>query len=97
MSAPSKRGQQWQDFSNNVFEHVEDYTVPQYGDAPNDQVANWDEGQIITQIEKYVGRLRTNARGPEEAARDLLKIAHYSCLLDALRRDGNGHAAIYKD
>ncbi len=76
----SKRGKQWEKFSNLVLAHIEDYTVPQYGDLPDDQVENWTAEQCIESIQRYVNRFHRNARGPSERLRDLKKIAHYACL-----------------
>lgn len=77
---PSDRGSQWLEFSYNVFCHIEDYTVPQYGDAPDDQVEAWTAEDCIKAIRKYAARFGTNARGPAESKRDMLKIAHYACI-----------------
>lgn len=76
----SNRANEWNDFTPLVEDHIENYTVPQYGDAPNDNVAGWSARDCEKQIEKYVKRFQGNARGPEESRRDLLKIAHYCCL-----------------
>jgi hypothetical protein len=77
----SRRGKEWQAFSALVLEHIEKYTVPQYGDAPDDQASGFTERDIALQIRKYANRLESGARGPEEAQRDLLKIAHYCAVL----------------
>lgn len=85
MSTPSKeqsnRGKEWSAFSDIVGQHIEGYTVPQYGDAPNDQASGFSEQDIAANIRRYVNRLETGARGPVEAQRDLLKIAHYCGML----------------
>ena len=81
MNKYSKRTKQWKIFSNRVVRHIEDYTVPQYGDYPDDQVSSFTEEEIISQFKRYVNRLGSNARGPVEAERDLFKIAHYAALL----------------
>ena len=67
----------WDIYSNIVGLHIAEYTVPQYGDYPNDNVAKWSVQDCIRQIQKYANRLESNARGPEEMLRDLLKISHY--------------------
>ena len=77
----SNRGKEWTDFSALVLEHIENYTVPQYGDAPDDQASGFSEHDIAANIRRYVNRLESGARGPVEAQRDLLKIAHYCALL----------------
>ena len=35
----SNRGIQWREFYNLVMSHIEEYTVPQYGDMPDDQAS----------------------------------------------------------
>jgi hypothetical protein len=76
----SKRGDEWIAFARKVFDHVEVYTVPQYGDAGQDQVTEWTPQQCVDAIKKYCARFGNNVRGPEDQLRDLLKIAHYACL-----------------
>lgn len=79
MKKTSKRGKQWISFAKKVLDHIESYTVPQYGDYPNDQVEGWGVDQCMDSIQRYVNRSSTNSRQGEEM-RDLLKIAHYSCV-----------------
>lgn len=75
----SKRGKEWQAFSNIVLQHIETYTVPQYGDAPHDQVESWTADQCTKQIGKYAARFGSNSR-PAQDGLDLLKVAHYAAL-----------------
>lgn len=83
----SERGKDWITFAETVLQHIDDYTVPQYGDKGKDLASKKDTRWFVDQIEKYVERSRTNARGPEETKRDLLKIAHYAQLAyDALEK-----------
>ena len=84
----SMRGKEWDAFAKNVEEHIETYTVPQYGDAPDDQASQFTEHDMAANIKRYVNRLESNARGPEEAQRDLLKIAHYCAMLYFKREKG---------
>ena len=77
----SNRALEYNDFSFKVVDHIENYTVLQYGDAPDDNVENWSARVVEQQIEKYVKRFGSNARGFEESQRDLLKIAHYCAIL----------------
>ena len=77
----SNRGKEWTNFSALVHEHVENYTVPQYGDAPDDAVSQFTEHDIAMNLRRYVNRLETSQRGPKDAQRDLLKIAHYCGIL----------------
>jgi hypothetical protein len=76
----SRRGRDFLAFAEKVFRHIEDYTVKQYGDAPNDQVEEWTPEQCMRQIGKYVARFESNARGEQEKFRDLVKVAHYAQL-----------------
>lgn len=80
------RGRMWLSFADDVLEHIEDYTVPQYGDAPNDLASTWTEHQMIDNIDKYIRRAKTHVR---EDCRytDLLKIAHYSCMIYHKRKE----------
>jgi hypothetical protein len=77
----SMRCKEWNNFSRIVAQHIEGYTIPQYGDAPDDQASKFTEHDIAVNMQRYVNRLESNARGPEEAQRDLLKIAHYCAML----------------
>lgn len=74
----SNRAKQWEEFAAEVFDHIENYTVPQYGDAPGDMVETFTPADIKMNLARYVSRIGSNARGPEEAKRDALKIAHYA-------------------
>lgn len=73
------RGQEWLDFSEEVFDHIKNYSIPQYGDAPNDNVSEWTAEDCVKQIEKYAKRFGKNAREGQDEI-DLKKIAHYACL-----------------
>lgn len=77
--ALSQRGNDWLAFADEVAHHVENYTVPQYGDAPNDQVESWTAEHCINQLHKYVARHGSNKRKDQDHL-DLLKIAHYAQL-----------------
>jgi len=87
MNEISSRGRQWQEFSLMVLDHIEEYTVPQYGDFPNDQAEGWTVQQCSDCIQRYCNRSASNSR-PEEANRDALKIAHYACLMHSKILDG---------
>jgi hypothetical protein len=76
----SLRGQDWQAFSAQVLDHIENYTVPQYGDKGNDRATGYTTEQIADHIGRYKDRMGSNARGSVEAKRDLVKIAHYASL-----------------
>ena len=73
----SIRGDDWLNFSKKVSEHIETYTVPQYGDKNNDQASEYEPEEFILQIKKYIARFNKNSR-PCQDELDLLKIAHYA-------------------
>lgn len=70
---------EWNAFAKQVAEHIQHYTIPQYGDAPDDQVASWTAEHCANQISKYATRFGSNARAGQDRL-DMLKIAHYACL-----------------
>lgn len=74
----SIRALRWNLFAAAVQGHIEDYTVPQYGDYPDDQMTTATLEDIRHDMKRYINRMGTNARGPEEAQRDMLKLAHYA-------------------
>ena len=84
------RQQEWQDFSKKVEDHIVNYTIPQYGDHPNDQLTNWKFEDCITSIKRYANRATSNSRGAEETKRDMLKIAHYACVALSKLNNGGG-------
>jgi hypothetical protein len=74
----SNRAGLWLIFAGKVAEHIESYTVPQYGDYPTDQLTTMPDAVILANIQRYCNRALSNSRGPEESIRDMLKIAHYA-------------------
>lgn len=72
----SKRADMWDHFARKVHNHVEDYTVPQYGDAPDDLLSTFTPDQCMAQVKKYAARFGRNSR-PGQDEMDLLKMAHY--------------------
>lgn len=90
-----KRTNAWNDFAAKVADHITNYTVPQYGDAPNDNVESWSAADCIAQVQKYAARFGTNQRAGQEEL-DLMKIAHYAQLAhDKLKKKPfNGETAI---
>lgn len=77
----SNRYHMWEDFAKVVGDHIETYTIPQYGDFPNDQISTWTVDELATNLKRYVSRIGRNSRGPEESILDMLKVAHYSCVI----------------
>lgn len=75
----AQRTKDWNEFATKVADHIENYTVPQYGDAPNDNVEAWSAQDCRTQIKKYAARFGNNQRAGQEEL-DLMKIAHYAQL-----------------
>jgi dUTP pyrophosphatase len=71
----------WREFADAVEAHIRDYTIPQYGDWPDDQMSTFTDEDITTSIQRYENRRGKGARGIAEEMRDCLKIAHYwQCL-----------------
>lgn len=85
----SIRGDNWVEFAANVHEHVENYTVAQFGDYPDDNIETMTAEECIKQVRKYVERFGRNQRGQEDQLRDMLKIAHYASFAwEKIRREG---------
>jgi len=76
----SRRKDQFEYFAELVQDHIENYTVPQYGDAPVDEVEVWTPEQCVLAIQKYTKRFESARRGRLEVLRDMVKIAHFACL-----------------
>ena len=76
----SERGLDWEEFSVKVYNHIENYTVPQYGDKGEDQCTEFTRQDFETQIKKYANRMGKNSR-PGQNKLDLLKICHYAQML----------------
>lgn len=79
MKATTNRGAEWEEFSNMVLDHIENYTTKQYGDAPNDTVQDMTAEDCIKQVKKYAQRFGNNQRSGQDLL-DMLKVAHYACL-----------------
>jgi len=73
-----KRNKEWEMFSKLVAHHIKDYTIPQYGDYPDDGLMDYTPKDCIKEIKKYASRHFSGQRGEDELRRDLLKIAHYA-------------------
>ena len=76
----STRSAEWIHFAAEVLEHIDNYTVPQYGDKGSDQCSEFSESDFITQMKKYLNRYGKNSREGQDRL-DLMKIAHYACIL----------------
>jgi len=73
----SKRAEDWKKFANKVETHIEEYTVPQYGDKGDDIASEYTPEHCINQVKKYSARFGKNSR-PGQSKLDLMKIAHYA-------------------
>lgn len=73
----------WLDFCKAVENHIECYTVPQYGNYPEDPVTAMSKEIIESNINRYRNRVRTNQRGIVDSIRDCYKIGHYLQILKA--------------
>lgn len=82
----SIRGDDWVKFSLKVLHHIDDYTVPQYGDKGSDQCTEFTRQDFETQLKRYTNRMGKNSR-PGQDKLDLLKICHYSQMLHDLIED----------
>ena len=76
----SYRGIEWRAFADRVEDHIDTYTVPQYGDMPHDRASSMTAAECIGEVKKYLARFGRGQRGPDEQRRDMLKIAHYACI-----------------
>lgn len=74
----SDRGRDWMTFAAKVLDHIENYTVPQYGDKGSDRATDYTMKTISEHIGRYKDRMESNSRGTIEAKRDMLKVAHYA-------------------
>lgn len=83
----SIRRYMWEVFSGIVQMHIEEYTIPQYGDYPNDNLTTFSAEDCLTNISRYAARLKSNSRGKDETLSDLLKIAHYASIAYLKMRD----------
>lgn len=89
----------WNVFSENVSQHISDYTVPQYGDFPNDLRTTCHEDVILADMQRYLTRYKDGKRGADETTRDMLKLAHYASMLWCRRTGAQDVLAsiIYQD
>jgi hypothetical protein len=72
----SKRGDDWNKFAEEVLDHIENYTVPQYGDKGEDQATGYGSKEHVLQANRYLARYGKNSR-PGQEVLDLKKAAHY--------------------
>lgn len=72
----SLRGDDFLKFGAKVFEHIENYTVPQYGDKGSDQCTEYTAEDCVKQAQKYLSRFGRNSREGQQEL-DFKKAAHY--------------------
>ena len=72
----SLRGDDWLEFSRQVKRHIENYTVPQYGDKGMDICTHYTAEECLTQAKKYIERYGRNSREGQQEL-DFLKMAHF--------------------
>lgn len=71
----SNRALDWIKFSLLVLNHIETYTVPQYGDKPNDQIESWSIEECLKAVSKRIARFGRNSREGQQEL-DFKKMAH---------------------
>jgi hypothetical protein len=72
----TQRSTDFAKFAIFVINHIENYTVPQYGDKGNDIASEYTATYCMSQVEKYLRRFGKNIR-PGQELLDLIKMAHY--------------------
>ena len=83
----SKRAAAWREFAAEVERHIEEYTIPQYGDEGEDPVTGYSAEDCLVQVKKYANRYGRNSRDGQQEL-DFLKMAHFAQL--AARKHGGG-------
>jgi hypothetical protein len=77
LSEMSERERQWHEFSEVVAKHLREYTVPQYGDAPDDVIAGYSVEDCVANMKRYIKRYGSQSRQGQQEL-DFMKIAHYA-------------------
>jgi hypothetical protein len=72
----SMQEKKWATFSCMVFDHIERYVIPQYGDEGEEPAAEYTFEDCIKQAQRYLARAGRSSREGEDV-RDLLKAAHW--------------------
>jgi len=80
---------QWNAFSEQVREHIVQYTLPQYGSADGtEQIDAFTMEDCFLNMMRYINRRHSCVRGNKERLRDIIKIAHYaSFIYDKLKAE----------
>lgn len=66
-------------FSQSVRQHIREYTIPQYGDYPDDQATILTVNDMVKSVRRRRTRLFKNSRENQDRL-DLLKSAHECCM-----------------
>ena len=74
----SAKGNTWLSFSAITLEHIENYSVPQYGPDIKENTDVDGPDDCRKYIAKYLRRAGSERRGRIEELRDLVKIAHFA-------------------
>ncbi|MCK5611123.1 hypothetical protein KAR91_55130 [Candidatus Pacearchaeota archaeon] len=72
----SKRGFNFMMFAFEVLDHIEEYTIPQYGDEGEDQVSDWTVEDCLKAVKKYIARYGRNSRKGQQML-DFKKMLHF--------------------
>lgn len=72
----SNRGERFKGVARAVYQHIEKYTVPQYGDYPDDRLTEMDEQDCWQDVQKYLSRRNGKERAPGQHKQDILKMIH---------------------
>lgn len=73
----SIRSHDWEAFSLDVHDHINEYTIPQYGDKGEDIASEYSVDDCFRNMKRYLARQGKNSR-PGQESLDLIKIAHYA-------------------
>lgn len=71
----SERGREWLEFAFDVAAHIENYTVPQYGDKGKDQMTDWSIEECLLAVKKRYSRYGRQSREGQQML-DFMKMAH---------------------
>jgi len=80
ITTTTKRGLEVLEIMERLINHVDNYTVPAYGDKGEDFATTMSEQQIYDQIAKYERRRGRYVR-PDQEHTDPLKVIHYYIIL----------------
>jgi len=72
----SSRALDFADFAEKVCDHIDNYSVPQYGDSGEDEATDYTALDCVTAAKKYLARYGRSQREQEQVL-DLIKAVHY--------------------